>query len=217
MPRRREIALPLAAPRKRLARLGGGRPGVVRLHGAELTLLHPGAMQAPLTLPGGYVALATVDRGSTRAEHGRFPILHRLTATAVIPQEHGIEGWLWTTRQGSALPAVGDEDLPNLALLFVKPLDPALVEAHFRPEWVRAVAERSPLGAPAVPGLLLSVESASAAEDAFRQFGVLKELTDREVPPVMRRHLPGDKPANPAVGGSAVDRARTSVAPPGFR
>ena len=38
------------------------------------------------------------------------PILKRLSATAVVPREQSIEGWLWTSTDGSALTVVGDED-----------------------------------------------------------------------------------------------------------
>ncbi len=215
--RRREIVLELEAPRKKL--LGRAPTGVLRLRGAELTLMHPAAMTAELTLAGGLVTVAAVDRGSNDrgSDHGRFPILRRMGPTQVIPREHGIEGWLWTSRQGSGVPSLLDGEAPNLALLFTKPLDEATVTRHFRPNWVKAVAERSPLGTPAVPGLLLAVASAWSAEDAFRQFGVLSDLTDREVPPVMRRHLPGDRPANPMVSGGQDRRAQTSIAPPGSR
>jgi hypothetical protein len=163
------------------------------------------------------VTVAAVDRGATAGDHGRFPLLPRMGPTQVVPREHGIEGWLWTSRQGSGIPALAEDDVPNLALLFVKPLDEDVVARHFRPEWVRALAERSPLGTPAVAGLLLTVQSAWTAEDAFRQFGVLGPVTDREVPPAIRRHLPGDRPANPVVAGRDNRRAQTSFAPPGAR
>ena len=218
--RRREIVLDLEASKKGLrGRLGGGSRGYVRLHGAEITLFEPAAMERPLTLAAGYLTLAAVDRGASErgADHGRFVILRRMGPTQVLPREHGIEGWLWTARQGSALPALVDDGAPNVALLFTKPLDEDTVGGHFRPAWVRALADRSPLGTPAIPGLLVAVESAWAAEDAFRQFGVLNPLTDREVPPTMRRHLPGDRPADPLVRATEDVPARTSIAPPGLR
>ena len=69
---------------------------------------------------------------------------------------------------------------------------------------------------PAVPGFLFRVKEPANAETAFRAYGLLRPLTDREVPPTMRRSLPTDKP-----GGSDGQRARArspsgSVAPPGF-
>lgn len=214
----REIELPLEAPRKGLrGRLGGARPGMLRLRGSELALEHPGSMARALTLPAGVVTVAAVDLGSTdrQADHGRFVILRRISPTQVVPREHGIEGWLWTSRQGAALPSLVDGETPNVALLFAKPLDEEVVASHFRPEWVRALAERSPLGRPAIPGLLIAVQAAWQAEEAFRQFGVLSDLTDREVPPAMRRSLPTDKPANQSFTGGVETRASTSFAPPG--
>jgi hypothetical protein len=214
----REIAVPLAAPRglRRLGAAAGERE--IRLRGAEMTLVHPGALQEPLTLPAGIVDVAVVDRGSADGEHGRFPVLHRMATGTVIPRDHGIEGWLWTTRGGSAYPLLSEraDEVPNLALLFVKPLANEAVERCFRPEWVRALAERSPLGTPSVLGLLVAAERPAAAETAFREFGVLGDATDREVPPTNRRHLPGDKPANPSLTPVDSGRAGTSFAPPGL-
>ena len=82
---------------------------------------------------------------------------------------------------------------------------------------MRALADRSPLGSPSVPGLLIAVADVGAAEDAFRRFGVLGPVTDREVPPTMRRHLPGDKPVDPRVAVDEAARRRTSIALPGRR
>jgi hypothetical protein len=216
--RRREIVVELERPRGR-RRLGPSAKGsaFIRLLGSEVTFVCPGVLVAPLTLPPGLLAVAAVDRGrSGGVEHGRFAVLHRLGSGQVIPRAVGIEGWLWTSRHGSALPVLtGDDQPPNLALLFGKRLGEGVVNRCFSPEFVRALAERSPLGDPAILGLLATVASPSAAEDAFRLFGVLADATDREVPPAMRRHLPGDVPANPAIGGSDAQRADTSVAPPG--
>ena len=50
-------------------------------------------------------------------------------------------------------------------------------------------------------GLLFRVADTLPAENGFRRWGFQGSLTDREVPPVLRRHLPTDKPADP-------DRAR---------
>ena len=51
----------------------------------------------------------------------------------------------------------------------------------------------------------------------FRQFGLLRPLTDREVPPTLRRSLPTDQSADPVLhGGGDEVRATTSVAPPGL-
>jgi hypothetical protein len=212
--RTREIALALRAGRG-----WRRRAGELRLRGSELTLVQPGVLRAPLTLVGGRVDVAAVDRSAdTRdADHGRFPVLQRLGPDAVVPFRQGIRGWVWTSRGGSALPTLADapDTLPNLALIFVKPLDDADVARCFEPDWVRALADRSPLGSPSVPGLLVAVADVGAAEDAFRRFGVLGPITDREVPPTMRRHLPGDRPVDPRVPVDERARRGTSVAPPG--
>ena len=81
---------------------------------------------------------------------------------------------------------------------------------------MRALAARSPLGAPSIPGFLARAARASDAENAFRRLGVLRDVTDREVPPTLRRSLPTDRPASPAVRLDESRRAATSVAPPGF-
>ncbi len=212
--RRREIALELAAGRG-LHR----RTGLVRLLGSELTLVQPGVLREPLILSGGLVEVAAVELGGRPrdSDHGRFPVLRRMSPTTVVPFVHGIEGWVWTTRSGSALPGLSrSSDAPNLALSFVRPLDDSEVIRCFEPDWIRVLADRSPLGSPSVPGLLLTVSDPPAAEDAFRRFGVLGPLTDREIPPSMRRHLPGDKPANPRIATDETGRTRTSVAPPGM-
>jgi hypothetical protein len=212
--RRREIVLELA---------GGGRrrrPGLLRLLGSQLTLTQPGVLREPLTLAGGLVAVAAVELGGRRAtgEHGRFPVLNRVSPTRVLSFEHGIEGWLWTARDGSSLPVIGEagDAPPNLALLFHRPLADEQVRSCFEPDWVRVLADRSPLASPSIPGLLLVAADPGAAEEAFRRFGVLGPVTDREIPPSMRRHLAADKPANPRIATSEAGRARTSVPPPGM-
>src|SRR3954469_7325448 len=62
-------------------------------------------LKAPLRLPLGRLHIGLVDRGAARASGpiGRFPVLRRLSPTAVLPREEGIEGWLWTSIGGSAL------------------------------------------------------------------------------------------------------------------
>ena len=194
------------------------RSGELRLHGTELTLTQPGVLREPLVLPGGRVEVAAVDRSRSErdGDHGRFPVLQRLGSNVIVPYEQGIQGWLWTSLNGSALPTLCDpaDTPPNLALIFVKPLGDEEVFRCFEPAWVTALADRSPLGSPSVAGLLTVVADVAAAEDAFRRFGVLGPLTDREVPPTMRRHLPGDRPADVHV--PLQDRGSTSVAPPGM-
>jgi hypothetical protein len=62
--------------------------------------------------------------------------------------------------------------------------------------------------------VLFRVAEPANAESGFRQYGLLRPLTDREVPPTMRRSLPTDRPADPSIGQTA--KPSTSVAPPGF-
>jgi hypothetical protein len=223
-PRAREIVLRLdgGAGKGWRAKLGGGRGGEdrIRLVGTEIVFEHARVLRAPLTIRAGLVAVATVDRGRREErvgeDSGRFAILHRMSATAVLPVEEGVEGWLWTSRSGSALPMLGD-GAPNLALVFVKPLEEDEVAAAFRPDFLAALAERSPLGAPSVLGLLARVADAVGAEQAFAELGVDRPLTDREVAPAQRRHLPTDKPANPSLAPSPDARRNRSVPPPGAR
>jgi hypothetical protein len=211
----REYVLELEAPRS----WGRRRSGVdlLRLSAMGATISFERALRTPLRVPLGTLQLGLVDPGSARAGgmSGRFPILKRLSATAVVPREQGVEGWLWTSLGGSALTVLGDpEDAPNAALLFTKPLGD--VEC-FEPEIAQEIAARSPLGAPAVYGLLFRVTDTSKAETTFRQFGLLRPLSDREVPPTLRRSLPTDRPADPVLRGTGEDtRAATSVAPPGL-
>jgi hypothetical protein len=207
----REHVLELEAPRR--------RRGELRLSAMGATLAYEPTLHTALRIPLGTLQLGLVDRGSARAGGmtGRFPILKRLSATAVVPREQGVEGWLWTSLGGSALTVLGDEDdAPNAALLFTKPLGDEAV-ACFEPEAAQEIAARSPLGAPAIYGLLFRVADTAKAETVFRQFGLLRPLTDREVPPTLRRSLPTDQPADPVLRGGGDDaRASTSVAPPGL-
>ena len=111
-----------------------------------------------------------------------------------MPREQGIEGWLWTSIGGSALTIVGDEDAaPSGALLFTKPLTAEQLKPTMDPKAFEALAARSPLGVPTIPGILFRVAEPANAETAFRAYGLLRPLTDREVPPTMRRSLPTDQ------------------------
>ena len=213
----REYVLELEAPKSWGRRRGG--IDLLRLSAMGASITFDSALHKPLKLPLGMLQLGLVDPGGARPDGlaGRFPILKRLSATAVIPREQGIEGWLWTTLGGSAMTVLGDpEDAPNAAVLFTKPLG----EDHLRsfaPEALEEIAARSPLGAPAVYGLLFRVADTSKAETVFRQFGLLRPLTDREVPPTLRRALPTDRAADPRLASAGDDsRASTSVAPPGL-
>ena len=193
-------------------------PDALRLTPNGATLEVDGQLRVPLRLTLGQLHIGMVDRGPAKikGQAGRFPILRRLSATAVVPREQGIEGWLWTSTGGSALTVLGDEDaVPSGALLFSKPLGPDQLEDALTQEALAALVARSPLGVPAVPGVLFRVADAAAAETAFRAYGLLRPLTDREVPPTMRRALPTDRSADPAVAGPSAGPS-SSVAPPGF-
>jgi hypothetical protein len=193
-------------------------PDALRLSPNGATLEVDSILRVPLKLTLGQLHLAQVDRGPAklRGDAGRFPILRRLSATAVVPREQGIEGWLWTTIGGSALTVLGEEDAaPTGALLFTKPLGPSELQEAMKPEVLEALVARSPLGVPAVPGFLFRLQEPANAETAFRAYGLIRPLTDREVPPTMRKALPTDKSADPTVGGPAQG-PKGSVAPPGF-
>jgi hypothetical protein len=212
----REYVIELEAPKS----WGRGRrsPELLRLSAMGASIEFERSLHTPLRLPLGTLQLGLVDPGPAQpgGMTGRFPILKRLSATAVVPREQGIEGWLWTTLGGSALTVLGDpEDAPNAALLFTKPLGDDAVEC-FVPEVAEEIAARSPLGAPAIYGLLFRVADTVKAETVFRQFGLLRPLTDREMPPTLRRALPTDHPADPVLRGGVDARAATSVAPPGL-
>jgi hypothetical protein len=212
----REYVLELESPKS-----WGRRRGpidLLRLSAMGASITYDGALHKPLRLPLGTLQLGLVDPGGARPDGmtGRFPILKRLSATAVIPREQGIEGWLWTSLGGSAMTVLGDpEEAPNAALLFTKPLGEDEV-ACFEPEIAQEIATRSPLGTPVVYGLLFRVTDTGKAENVFRQFGLLRPVTDREVPPTLRRSLPTDQPADPILAASEDTRSSTSVAPPGL-
>jgi hypothetical protein len=218
---------PVAGPREHVLALEAGRSWGRRRGGAEdavrispsgAVVTHERLLQRPLQIPLGTLQLGLVDPGPARpgGAVGRFPVLKRVSATAVIPREQGIEGWLWTSIGGSGLTLVGDEDdAPNAALLFTKPLGEDAVGA-FVPAVAAEIVARSPLGAPAVLGLLFRVSDPLLAERTFRAYQLMRPLTDREVPPPLRRALPTDRPADPVLYASEDARAATSVAPPGM-
>jgi hypothetical protein len=211
----RDYVLELETPKSWGRRRGGVDLLRLSAMGAEVTFEE--ALRAPLRVPLGTLQLGLVDPGAAKVSGGRFPILKRLSATAVVPREQGIEGWLWTSVGSSALTVLGDpEDAPNAAILFTKPLADEAI-ACFVPEAAQEIAARSPLGAPAIYGLLFRVTDTTKAENVFRQFGLLRPLTDREVPPTLRRSLPTDRSADPVLrGGGESAHAATSVAPPGL-
>ena len=193
-------------------------PDALRLSPNGATLEVEGLLSEPLRLTLGQLHIGLVDRGpaKTKGAAGRFPVLRRLSATAIVPREQGIEGWLWTSTGGSALTILGDEDAaPTGALLFTKPLGPEQLNPALTPAALDALVARSPLGVPAVPGFLFRVAEPTSAESAFRAYGLLRPLTDREIPPTMRKALPTDKPADPSLNTQTQSPTR-SVAPPGF-
>jgi hypothetical protein len=193
-------------------------PDALRLTPNGATLDVDSLLREPLRLTLGQLHIGLVDRGpaKVKGQAGRFPVLRRLSATTVLPREQGIEGWLWTSLAGSALTVLGDEDAaPTGALLFTKPLGPDQLKEAMKPDALEALVARSPLGVPAVSGVLFRCADPSSAENAFRAYGLLRPLTDREVPPTMRRSLPTDVSADPAVQAHSQG-PKGSVAPPGF-
>jgi hypothetical protein len=192
----------------------------LRLSAGGISIEHGRAMHSPLELPLGAVKVAAVDPGPAAASErfGRFAILRRVGPNSVVPRTEGIEGWLWTSTGGSGLTNLGERDeAPNVALMFAKPLEEARLRAAFDADFVAALALRSPLGSPTMLGVLFRVADTLAAENGFRRWGFQAVMTDKEVPPTLRRHLPTDRPADPlARGGSDDARAATSVPPPGF-
>lgn len=212
-----ELEVPSGGFKRLLGRKG---PMTLSLTPAEIIVEHAGYLKAPLRFAPGAVAVASLDSGPAGAPKdtsvGRFPILHRLASGTVVPRQEGIEGWLWTSRDGSALASLHGDDAPNLAFLFIPPLGGYAVIEAFEPTALEEIAKRSPLGEPALFGLLLRVASPEAARIQLERLGLLGQVTDREIPPTQRRHLPGDKPANPAVAGVETLGTETSKPPPGF-
>ena len=193
--------------------------GALRLSSTGAVLECDAVLQYPLRLPLGQLQLGAIDPGPANPSgmEGRFPVLRRLGPETFVPQQEGIEGWLWTTIGGSGVTCLGDEDeAPNAALLFTVPLPEDVVMGAFQPDFLQVLAERSPLGAPAVRGLLFRVAETVKAERVFKQFGLLRQLSDRDVPPTLRRSLPTDRQADPIVRGGESARAATSVGPPGL-
>src|SRR3954467_9766623 len=123
-------------------------PDALRLSPNGATLEVDSILREPLRLTLGQLHLAQVDRGPAKVKGavGRFAVLRRLSATAVVPREQGIEGWLWTSTGGSALTLLGDEEAaPTGALLFTKPLTPEQLREAMEPQALAALAARSPL------------------------------------------------------------------------
>jgi len=222
-----EPAAPNPARHEQLLELEGGGKAwgrrrtvdFLKLSPQGIELHHAGVLREPLALPLGAISVAAAEPGAARAlpVEGRFPILRRLSGTAIVPREEGVEGWLWTSIGGSAFLSLCDDDeAPNAALLFTNPLGEDVVNRTFEAACVAALAARSPLGSPAVYGLLMRIADVLKAQNAFRKFNIANPLTDKEVAPTLRRALPTDVSADPTVRFTEGSRAASSVAPPGL-
>src|SRR5215217_1328752 len=88
----------------------------LKLSPLGMELHHAGVLLEPLAMPLGAIAVACAEPGPVRPApgEGRFPILRRLSATAIVPRSEGVEGWLWTSTAGSAFPSLcEDDEAPN--------------------------------------------------------------------------------------------------------
>jgi hypothetical protein len=216
-PARHEFLLKLESSRSWKRR--SSEVDLLKLSPVGIELRHSRVLREPLRMPLGAVAVAVAETGPVRAveSEGRFPILRRASPTAVIPREEGVVGWLWTSTGGSAFPSLCEEDeAPNAALIFTHPLGDDVLERNFAPDFVSALAARSPLGEPAIYGLLFRVTDVLPAQRTFTKFGLSRPLTDREVAPTLRRSLPTDRSPDPTISFSESHRAEGSVAPPGL-
>ena len=221
-PASRPAVFELEPPSGGFKRLLGGRKGpmTLSLSPVEIVVEHAHYLQAPLRFAPGAVTVASIDPGPAQLakgmDVGRFPILHRLATGKVIPRSEGIEGWAWTSREGSALATLTGDDAPNLAFLFTPPLGGDGIVEAFEPHALAELAKRTPLGEPALFGLLLRVADVEDARPQLERLGLLGVISDREIPPAQRRHLPGDKPANPQISGVEIAGSESSKPPPGF-
>ena len=161
---------------------------LLRLDAAGVSIEHGRVLHAPLELPLGDGE--DRDRRPRPGPGGAAsPAASRSCAasgpTTVIPRQRGDRGLAVDEqrRQRADLPGRATDEAPNAALLFAKPLDEARLRAGFDPEFVTALAARSPLGSPTVLGVLFRVADTLAAERAFRRWGFQSVLTDKDVPP----------------------------------
>jgi hypothetical protein len=204
---------------KRLMGGGARTEGRISFTPQEIVVEHDRGLRAAMRFAPGSVIAASLDPGPADIgkdkARGRFPVLHQLTADRVIPREEGIEGWVWTSTDGSAFTVLGD-GAPNLAFVFSPPLSGYMIENAFAADELAELAKRSPLGQPAVFGLLVHVTKPELVRATLERYSLLRDITDREVPPVQRRHLADDKPANPAIAAAEASRAKTSMPPPGM-
>jgi hypothetical protein len=219
--RRPPTVAELEAPGGLKRLLGARGANRISISGADILIEHSTKLRAPLRIPPALVSVAAVDPGPASPARGdaigRFPILRRIGPGRLIPREEGIEGWLWTSSGGSAFTVIGDEDVaPNLAFVFSTPLQGENVEEALEPKFLEELAKRSPLGEPALFGVMVRLAMVEPVRIALNRLGLLNDLTDREIAPAQRRHLPTDRPADPSVGFSDERRARSSVPPPGL-
>ena len=208
-----ELVLALEAPRgwRRPRTSGTDR---LRLHAAGVSLEHGRVLFAPLELPLGAVKIATVDPGPARAgaDMGRFPVLRSLGPGNGDPAQRGDRGLAVDRqrRQRARHPGRGGRGAERRAAVRQAARRTGL-RACFDADFVTALAARSPLGNPTLHGVLFRVASALDAERAFRRWGFQSVLTDKDVPPTLRRHLPTDVPADPIVPGDRRRRRRGDV------
>src|SRR4051812_12006797 len=149
----RELTFELARPGGLKRLMGGGGRNRLVMTPDEIVVEHGESLRAPLRFAPGAVTVATVDPGradvAKGAAVGRFPILHRLGPSQVVPRELGIRGWLWTSTDGSASTVLA-HDAPNVALVFSPPLSGEVVRQAFDASELEELAKRAPLGEPAV-------------------------------------------------------------------
>ena len=219
--RRPPTVVELEAPGGLKRLLGAKGPSRISISGADIWIEHATKLRAPLRIPPALISVAAVDPGPASPPRGeaigRFPILRRLGPGRVLPREEGIEGWAWTSSGGSAFTIIGDDDVaPNLLFVFLTPLQGETLEDSLEPRFLEEVAKRSPLGEPAMFGAMVRLAQVEPVRAALNRLGLLNDLTDREIAPAQRRHLPTDKPADPSAGFSDDRRARSSVPPPGL-
>jgi hypothetical protein len=181
----------------------------------DITIHHGRYLNEPLQLPARTITVAATEYDSSDSRGGRFAVLRRIGESAVIPFEEGIEGWLWTGLAGSALPVLADDRAPNVALIFAHPLREGVVRTVFAYDFVETLSQSSPLGVPTVLGLLLSVTDVSNAKRAFARLGLNQVISDREIPPPLRRSLPDDKRADPQIATLIGRSPEESQPPPG--
>ena len=184
-----------------------------------MELHHTGVLVMPLTMPLGAIALACTESGPARpmAGEGRFPVLKRISSSAVVPRDQGVEGWLWTSSGGSAFPSLCDEDqAPNVAILFAHPLGEEMITRRFVPEFAR----RSP---PARRSAARSSTACSCASaTSCRRSASSPSSASPSRSPTKRSHrrcgarCPPTSPRTRWSPSLDSSRASRSVAPPGL-